>query len=125
MKFMVVVESAGPVEATARRFVSAVVEAGHSLSGIFFYHDGAQCGAANRLAMADEPDVARRWSELAQRLNIELTICVNTARRRAVLDAQQAKDGDWQSNLATGFRLTGLAEYLDQASNADRVVRFR
>ena len=121
---MVVVESAGPVESTARRFISALAENGHSVMGVFFYHDGARCGAANRLMMRDEIDVSRRWQELSQRMGVELTICVNTGRRRAVLDEQQG-DEQWQANLAAGFRLVGLAEYLDKAAKADRVVRFR
>lgn len=124
MKFMVVVENAGPVEATARRFVCALAESGHSVIGVFFYHDGARCGAANRLMMRDEVDASKQWQGLAERLGVELTICVNTGRRRAVLDQQQGA-GKWQPNLAEGFRLVGLAEYLDKAATADQVVRFR
>ena len=53
--------------------------------------------------------------------HIPLHLCVAASQRRGVVDALTAKDTD-QTNLADGFEITGLGEFMAMALKADRVV---
>ena len=53
--------------------------------------------------------------------HIPLHLCVAASQRRGVVDALTAKDTD-KTNLAEGFEITGLGEFMAMALKADRVV---
>lgn len=127
MRFSVLVTAGpqGPGALTALRTVEAVCRSRHHLYRVFFYGEGVQL--ANRLAARDGTDnrAQRAWQALVAGGGVPAAVCVGAALRRGVTDAAQARqaglDGE---NLAEGFRLAGLGEWVDALMNSDRVVHF-
>lgn len=110
---------------TAYAFAEAALAAGHRIFRVFFFHDGVLCG--NRLAVGSGGDVPapQRWAELAQAHGIDLVACVASALKRGVLDDAEAKRyGRGGGNLAAGFDLSGLGQWVEACLTADRVVSF-
>ncbi|NRA84619.1 MAG: DsrE family protein [Gammaproteobacteria bacterium] len=55
----------------------------------------------------------------------ELITCVAASLRRGVVDSDLASDQQLaSSNLASGFRLGGLGEFVTTSANADKLVQF-
>ncbi len=128
MKFAVVVNE-GPYQHqavdTAFNFSSAVLERGHQIDRVFFYHDGVN--TATRLAVPpqDDRNITRKWSELAAQHGLDLVVCVAAAQRRGIIDAdERRRHGKDADNLAPGFRISGLGQLIETAIDADRVVVF-
>ncbi len=87
---------------------------------VFFYQDAVS--VVNDLVWrpADEPSLQAAW----QALQIDLPVCVSAALYRGISDADNAtRHGLPHTNLAKGFRLTGLGELAELMINADRVVQ--
>lgn len=128
MKFAIVVQGSPYASASswsALHFAAAVLESGHELYRVFFYHDGVY--AANELMAPpqDELDLGVRWSELAREHQVELMVCIASSLRRGVMNDVEADRYDKQSsNLADGFEISGLGQLIDAGLNADRVVTF-
>lgn len=128
MKFAVIVNE-GPYQHQAAdsafNFSRAVLERGHRIDRVFFYHDGVN--AATRLAVPprDDRDITRRWSQLAREHGLDLVVCVAAAQRRGIIDSKErrrhGKDAD---NIAPGFRISGLGQLIETAIEADRLVIF-
>ena len=110
---------------TAYNFVIAALEKGHEIYRIFFYHDGVNNGTRYTTPPQDDRNIVNRWSELAEKHEIDLVICVAAAQRRGIADADEAKrngkDGD---NIAPGFRISGLGQLLEASIQADRTMVF-
>ncbi len=128
MKFSIVVHG-GPYSwqapLSALHFARAVLEEGHEIYRVFFYHDGVYTGNENMAPPQDEPDIRRHWSELARENDIELIVCVASALRRGVLDDTEARRYEKPSaNLDPAFVLSGLGQLIDARLNADRLVTF-
>lgn len=128
MKFAVVVNE-GPYQHqaadTAFNFSRAVIERGHQIDRVFFYHDGVN--TATRLAVPpqDDRNITRQWSKLAADHGIDLVVCVAAAQRRGIIDAEECRrHGKDADNLAPGFRISGLGQLIETAIEADRVVVF-
>ncbi len=128
MKFAVVVNE-GPYQHqaadTAFNFSRAVLERGHQIDRVFFYHDGVN--AATRLAVPpqDDRDITRKWSQLADEHGLDLVVCVAAAQRRGIIDAdERRRHGKDADNIAPGFRISGLGQLIETAIDADRVVVF-
>ncbi len=128
MKFAVVVNE-GPYQHqaadTAFNFSRAVLERGHQIDRVFFYHDGVN--TATRLAVPpqDDRNITRKWSELAAQHGLDLVVCVAAAQRRGIIDAdERRRHGKDADNLAPGFRISGLGQLIETAIEADRVVVF-
>lgn len=110
---------------SARHFARAACERGHRVSQVFFYGDGVLCGDRCATPAADEADSGREWADLARDHDIDLVLCVAAAQRRGVLDADEAKRlGQAAPNLADGFRLGGLGQWVEASSTADRMLSF-
>lgn len=110
---------------SALLFARAVLAEGHTLDSIFFYREGVY--NANQLTSpaSDEVDLVRCWQALHQKHGVALHICIASALRRGVTDAEQAQtQGLSASNLQPGFTLTGLGALAEAALTADRVVQF-
>ncbi len=128
MKFSVMVNE-GPythqAADTAYHFTRAVLDAGHEIFRIFFYHDGVHNGTRLTTPPQDDRHIVDRWSELAHDRDIDLVVCVAAAQRRGILDKEEAKrngkDGD---NIAPGFRISGLGQLIEAGIEADRLVVF-
>ena len=127
MRFSILVTAGpqGPGALTALRTVEAVCRSQHDLHRVFFYGDGVHL--ANRLAARDGDDnrAQRAWQALVAGGEIPAAVCVGAALRRGVSDAAEAHraglDGD---NLAEGFRLVGLGDWVEALMTSDRVVHF-
>lgn len=117
MKFVLLVNTSpfgSQAADSALAFARAVLERGHELYRVFFYVDGVQ--NANRLAAppADDRNPVRGWSALATEQGIDLVVCSVAGMRRGVREI----------NLAPGFRLSGLGQFVEAAAIADRLVTF-
>lgn len=110
---------------TALAFARAVVQAGHRIVRIFFFHDGVQCGNQLLIPVAGQQSTAAQWSEFAQQHQIDLVVCVASALKRGVLDHSEAQRYDkTAANLQSDFDLSGLGQWIEACTLADRVVTF-
>ena len=128
MKFAIVVNE-GPYQHqasnTAYRFTRSVLDKGHRVVRVFFYHDGVNNGTGLTAPPQDEPHVVNRWRELGQAHGVDLVVCVAAAQRRGIMDAREAKRHDLPAaNLAPGFRISGLGQLIEAAVEADRLLVF-
>ena len=111
---------------SALQFSRAAIEAGHSISQVFFYQDGAS--NANQLSapIADEFDAVSEWADFAAAHQVALIACVSAAERRGVLNAEQAIEFAKQSaNLHPQFKIAGLGALHQAALDSDRMVSFK
>lgn len=105
---------------TAYQFIKAALTRGHEIVRVFFYHDGIHHAA--RWA----PEVGRtHWRELSQSYGLDLVLCISAAQRRGVLNpAHEMPEGSAALEVAEGFRVAGLALWVDACLKADRVMVF-
>ena len=128
MKFGILV-SEGPythqAADSAYQFAKAALEKGHEIFRIFFYHDGVNNGTRLTTPPQDDRNIVARWSEMAEKHNIDLVVCVAAAQRRGIADADEAKrnkkDAD---NIAPGFRISGLGQLIEAGIQCERLVTF-
>ncbi|MAT64718.1 MAG: sulfurtransferase complex subunit TusD [Gammaproteobacteria bacterium] len=110
---------------SALQFTKAALEKGHEVFRVFFYHDGVNNGTRFGVPPQDDRNITVQWSELAEKHNIDLVVCVAAAQRRGILDENEAKrhgkDGD---NIANGFRISGLGQLIEAGIQCDRLVVF-
>ncbi len=128
MKFGIMV-SEGPythqAADTAYNFIAAALEKGHEIYRVFFYHDGVNNGTRLTTPPQDDRNIVKRWSELAEKHEIDLVLCVAAAQRRGIADADESKrNGKDADNMAPGFRISGLGQLLEASIQADRMVVF-
>jgi tRNA 2-thiouridine synthesizing protein D len=128
MKFSILINE-GPYQHqasdTAYKFIEAALEAGHEIFRVFFYHDGVNNSTRYTVPPQDDRNIQVRWSELAEKHDMDLVVCIAAAQRRGILDENEAKrqgkDGD---NIAPGFRISGLGQLIEAGIQADRLVTF-
>ncbi len=128
MKFGIVVNE-GPythqAADTAYQFTKAVLEAGHEVYRVFFYHDGVNVGTRMSVPPQDERHIQKNWTALGEKYDLDMVVCIAAAQRRGIMDANEAKrqglDGD---NIAPGFRISGLGQLIEAGIQADRLVTF-
>ena len=99
---------------TAYQFAKAVVEKGHQVHRVFFYHDGVNNATRHTEPPQDDRHIVNRWSKLAEDHNIDLVVCIAAAMRRGIVE----------DNLAKGFRISGLGQLVESGIQADRMVVF-
>lgn len=110
---------------SAYLFAKAALEKGHDIYRVFFYHDGVNNGTRLTVPPQDDRNVVNRWSELGQKHDLDLVVCVAAAQRRGLLDASEAKrNGKDADNIAPGFRISGLGQLVEAGIQADRLVVF-
>ncbi|VAX14386.1 tRNA 5-methylaminomethyl-2-thiouridine synthase subunit TusD [hydrothermal vent metagenome] len=110
---------------TALNFVSAAIEAGHEIFRVFFYHDGVNNGTRYTTPPQDDRNIVDAWSELAEKHNIDLVVCVAAAQRRGIVDeGEQERNGKDGNNIAPGFRISGLGQLIEAGIQSDRLVVF-
>jgi tRNA 2-thiouridine synthesizing protein D len=128
MKFSILINE-GPYQHqssdSAYKFIEAALEAGHEIFRVFFYHDGVNNSTRYTVPPQDDRNIQVRWSELAEKHNLDMVVCIAAAQRRGILDENEAKrqgkDGD---NIAPGFRISGLGQLIEAGIQADRLVTF-
>jgi len=101
------------------------LQAGHEIVRVFFYKDGIYHGFRYATPPDDEIQFNRDWSALAAEHQIDLVLCISAAQRRGLLCADEARcQGKLDDDLAPGFRLAGLGQWLEAALLADRCIVF-
>lgn len=128
MKFSIVVHG-GPYSSeaslSALHYAKAVLQSGHEIYRVFFYHDGVYNANALVAAPQDEIDVVQAWSEFATSNQVELIACIASCLRRGILDETEAgryeKSG---ANVANGFTISGLGQLIDACLESDKVMTF-
>jgi len=128
MEFALLV-TAGPVTHqaahSAYQFAKAALNKGHRISTIFFYQDGVYNGTRLSAPPQDEPQMMERWQNLTKTHEVELVLCVASAIRRGILDADEAKRQHKDSdNIAEPFKIAGLGVWIEATLAADRVLVF-
>ena len=128
MKFTIQVNE-GPYQHqasdTAYQFTKAALEKGHEIFRVFFYHDGVNNATRLTTPPQDDRNVVTRWSELAEKHDLDMVVCVAAAQRRGIADADESKrNGKDADNLAPGFRISGLGQLIEGGVQSDRLVVF-
>ncbi len=128
MKFAIQVNE-GPYQHqasdSAYLFTRAALEKGHEVFRVFFYHDGVNNSTRLTTPPQDDRHIVNRWSELAEKYNLDLVVCVAAAQRRGIVDADEAKrNGKDATNLAPRFRISGLGQLIEAGIQSDRLVVF-
>ena len=128
MKFGIVINE-GPythqASDSALHFVKSAINKGHEIFRVFFYHDGVNNGTSLGVPPQDDRNLANEWSELAEKHDLDLVVCVAAAQRRGMLDEDEMKrHGKEANNLNKGFRISGLGQLIEAGIQADRLVTF-
>ncbi|MBX2881430.1 MAG: sulfurtransferase complex subunit TusD [Granulosicoccus sp.] len=128
MKFAVLVNE-GPYQHqaadSAYQFVRAALEAGHEILRVFFYHDGVNNGSRLTTPPQDDRHIQKRWTQLAEDKSIDLVLCVAACQRRGLVDdGERDRNGKDATNIAEGFRISGLGQLIEAGIEADRLVTF-
>ncbi|GAB4265724.1 MAG: sulfurtransferase complex subunit TusD [Methylomicrobium sp.] len=109
----------------AYRFIDALLKQGHSVVRVFFYQEGVYQAFKYAAPPDDEFNFPKLWSELARRYAIDLVVCISAAQRRGLLHADEAQRvGKLDEDLAPGFRISGLGQWVEAALQADRCLVF-
>ncbi len=128
MKFSILVlSSPGACQSgdSALAFARAVIETGHELYRVFFYHEGVQHGDSLATPAQDELDRQAEWAALAANHGTDLVLCIASAIRRGVLDDSEAQRHEKPAASAhSAFELSGLGQLVDAHINSDRLVTF-
>jgi len=110
---------------TAYNFTKAVLEKGHEVFRVFFYHDGVNVGTRLSVPPQDDRNITAKWIELAEQYDLDLVVCVAAAQRRGLLDDDEAKrHGKDASNIAPKFRISGLGQLIEAGIQSERLVVF-
>lgn len=128
MKFSLLILSApysSQAAGTALRFAETLLANGHSIYRVFFYQDGTHCGNALNTPPQDQFDITERWSALAKEHDLDLVLCISSALKRGILDEREANRYEKPAhNMADGFVLSGLGQWVDATIESDRCVSF-
>ncbi len=110
---------------TALRFARALLDEGHELYRVFFYHDGVYNGNALVVPPDNAPDIPERWATLAQSHDIDLVVCIAAALKRGILDEGESKRyAKSAADLQDGFNISGLGQLIDAVVVSDRFITF-
>jgi tRNA 2-thiouridine synthesizing protein D len=128
MKFAILI-SEGPythqAADTAFHFAKAVLARGHEIFRVFFYHDGVNNATRLTTPPQDDRNIVDRWSKLAVGSELDMVVCVAAAQRRGIVDdGEMKRNGKDATNLAPGFRISGLGQLIEAGIQADRLVVF-
>lgn len=128
MKFSVQINE-GPYQHqssdSAYHFTKAALEAGHEIFRVFFYHDGVNNGTRLTSPPQDDRHIQQRWTELSEKHDLDLVLCVAAAQRRGIVDDGEAeRNGKDATNIAPGFRISGLGQLIEAGIQSDRLLVF-
>lgn len=110
---------------SAYQFIKAALEKGHEIYRVFFYHDGVNNATRFTTPPQDDRNIVNRWSELSEKHNLDLVVCVAAAQRRGIVDEdEQQRQGKDGNNIAPGFRISGLGQLVEGCIQSDRLMVF-
>ncbi|MBS4052488.1 MAG: sulfurtransferase complex subunit TusD [Methylomonas sp.] len=109
----------------AHRFILAALRENHRIAQVFFYREGIQHAFRHALPPDDETNLNAMWPQLAREFGIDLVVCISAAQRRGLLCEDEARrQGLADNQLADGFRIAGLGQWLEASLKADRCLVF-
>ena len=130
MKFSIQVNE-GPYQHqaadTAYQFAKAVIESGHEIFRIFFYHDGVNNASSFTLPPQDDRHIVNNWASLKNPdgSDIDRVVCVAAALRRGMLDKSEAEKNKIDGhNIHPAFRISGLGQLIEAGIASERLVVF-
>jgi tRNA 2-thiouridine synthesizing protein D len=110
---------------SAYQFVKAALAEGHEVLRVFFYHDGVNNGSRLTTPPQDDRHIQERWTQLATEKEVDLVLCVAACQRRGMVDeGERDRNGKDATNIAEGFRISGLGQLIEAGIEADRLVTF-
>jgi tRNA 2-thiouridine synthesizing protein D len=110
---------------SAYRYALALLECGHTLYRVFFYHDAAYTASNLTTPPQDELNLTENWQALARKHNVDLVVCIAAALKRGLLNQQEAMRYHKPAfNLAEDFDISGLGQLVDAAIISDRLITF-
>lgn len=111
---------------SALKFCQAAVNAGHTISQVFFYRDGVSQASSLSAPLDDEFNPLEHWCRFAESHGTPLVVCVSAAERRGILSEEQADDFSKEAyNLDPHFCVEGLGALHDASLSSDRTVTFK
>ena len=115
-----------PLKSTnAARFAEAALQRGHTLARVFFMDDGVYHGQGHAVFPQDEHEPAQAWEALARKHEVELVLCVSSALKRGILNAEEAQRYErGNASIHPAFQIGGLGLLIDAAASSDRLLTF-
>jgi tRNA 2-thiouridine synthesizing protein D len=111
--------------ASAYDFCQALLDSGHRVDLVFLYGDGVHLASALNTPPSDDTDWTGRWQTLSREHRITPVVCIASALRRGLLNEEEARRYQKPAaNLAEGFTIAGLGEWVEAVNRSDRVVYF-
>lgn len=108
---------------TAYQFAIALLNQGHKLHRVFFYHDGVHNATSLASPPQDEFNLYKAWSELAHQY--DLVICIAAALKRGILNSEEATRYDKPAyNITDSYSISGLGQLVEAAVASDRLITF-
>ncbi len=128
MKYAILINS-GPTQSGHARYalnlINALLDSGHQVIRVFFYQEGVFHAFRFNQPPEDEFAITHSWSALAKKNQIDLVVCISAAQRRALLCADEARrQSKLDNDVADGFRISGLGQWVEACLLADRVIEF-
>lgn len=106
------------------QFACELLNQGHHISQVFFYQGISNTNGLTSIA-SDETNILALWQSLNKAHQIPLVSCISASLRRGVCDEQVATEQKLPAhNLAKGFELAGLGEFVTASASADRLMQF-
>lgn len=127
MKFSVTVRAAPDKSGhlLALRTCEEILQQGHDLVQVFFYESAVYAASPLQVPDQDELALLQRWQTLAQTYQTPLFVCVAAALKRGIVNEQEITSlGLPHANLATGFEITGLGEWVGILNQDIKQVTF-
>ncbi|MCX7084160.1 MAG: sulfurtransferase complex subunit TusD [Methylococcales bacterium] len=128
MKFSIQVNTSpyeSQISQIALQFVKAALEEGHEIIRVFFYHEGIFNAFKHATPLDDELNLTKEWSELAELYKLDLVVCIAAGQRRGLLSSYEAyRQNKTDDDLAKGFRISGLGQWVEATLIADRFIVF-
>ncbi len=106
-------------------FAKAALEKGHEIFRIFFYHDGVNNGTRLTTPPQDDRNIVSRWTELARNMTLTWS-CVwrQHSVAASLMTVKPKRNGKDATNIAPGFRISGLGQLVEGGIQSDRLVVF-
>ena len=106
-------------------FTKNVLEKGHEVFRVFFYHDGVNNSTRLTTPPQDDRHIVNRWAELGAKYDLDLVVCEAAAQRRGIVDkGEDKRNGKDATNIHPKFRISGLGQLVEAAIQSDRLVVF-
>ncbi len=113
---------------SALKFAEAVIKQGHSITTLFFHQDGAHHANPLLNIAPNELDSQALFRTFATEHAIPLKTCISASVKRGVFDEQSKEDmpdTTLEANVAAPWQIVGLFEFVQAASEADKVIHFK